>query len=129
MIEAPDPYGMVPISTSNMYKVMEIRSLGSIITRLPQLLLEKTFDSSQIATSHLYIKRCHGAVFEAPDPHGMLPTSTSNMCKVMEIIHTLLLWRMVSLGSIITPSPQLLLIYTLDFHDEFHTCNVKDAIV
>ena len=35
---------------------------------------------------HLY---CHCAVIEAPDPHGMIPTSSPNMCNVIDIIHML----------------------------------------
>jgi hypothetical protein len=94
IIEAPDPYGMVPISTSNMHKGKEIRSLGSIIMWLPQLSLKKTLDSSQIAISHLQCKGFHGQVIEAPDPHGTLPTLASNIYIVINIIHMLL--RMVT---------------------------------
>ncbi len=50
----------------------------------PQIL-----DSSQIPNSHLECKWCHGAVVEALDPHGMIPTSTSHTYKVIEIIHIL----------------------------------------
>jgi hypothetical protein len=34
-------------------------------------------------------KWCHGALVEAPDPHGMVPTSTSKIYKVFENIQSL----------------------------------------
>ena len=41
------------------------------------------------------IKECHGALAEAPDPHGMVPTSTWYKCKVFENIHMLCVGRKI----------------------------------
>ena len=44
--------------------------------------------SSQLAT----IKLCQGAMIEAADPHGRIPTSTSKHCKEVMFENIAMLW-------------------------------------
>jgi hypothetical protein len=57
-------------------------------------------------------KWCHGALVEAPDPHGMVPTSTPYICKVWQGVWELktFIWCRWAVGStIIIPLPPFLL--------------------
>ena len=49
----------------------------------------------QIPGSQLGYKWCHGALVKAPHPHGIVPTSTSNIYKMFEIIHVLWMGRWI----------------------------------
>jgi hypothetical protein len=62
---------------------------GCVIMPLPPHLLAKIWDVCWKTESHLGYKQYHCAVVEALDPHGMVPTSTSNICKVFGNIHML----------------------------------------
>ncbi len=46
----------------------------------------------------LCVKRDDNGVFEAPDPHGMVATSSPNICNVVEIVHKLRMSVMVIPG-------------------------------
>ena len=57
-----------------------------------------TWNSSQISSRHIKeveTFRCCDLLVEAPDPHGMIPTSTPNIYKVAENIHILKMGRWI----------------------------------
>ena len=79
--EAPDPHGMVPTSFISKYQ-RRLRSFtcfrkaaGSIITPLPSNLLSQISGVDEDIGSHLGYNQHDGSVVEAPDPHGIVPTS------------------------------------------------------
>jgi len=66
----------------------------SIIILLPQNLLAQSWEVSwDLCCWHCAHKWCHGAVVEALTPHGMSPTSTPNIYKVIDNLH--MLWMRV----------------------------------
>jgi hypothetical protein len=98
VVEAPDQNGMVPTSFSNISKNFEIIHMlwmgsGYIIAPLlPHLLAPILGVDRNFGSSHLGYNQHHGAVVEAPDPHGMVPTSFfSKISKVFEIVS--MLWK------------------------------------
>ena len=62
---------------------------GSTIITLPPFLMVLSLGVDGILRLQLGYKWCHDALDDASDPHERPPTSTSNICKVFEIIHML----------------------------------------
>jgi hypothetical protein len=93
VIEAPDPHGMVATSSPNMCNVIDIIHMLYVHIDPPSSCCyhcNDWFRFGKLEEQHqlvLCVKIYGNRVIEAPDPHGMIPTSSPNMCNVIDIIH------------------------------------------
>jgi hypothetical protein len=102
LVEAPDQHGMLPTSSQDILRVfhsISMLQMGSnihhhaftIILFGLEILMWLKF---QVAPEWEMIPwRYHCTLVEAPDQHGMLPTSTQDIHKVIDNIHMLQMGR------------------------------------
>ena len=91
---------MVPTSTSTIYNVFENNHMlwrGGWIHHHSHFhtCWPRNTGVCQIPGSQLGYKWCHGALVEAQDQLGIVPSSTSNIYKVFEIVHVLWMVRWI----------------------------------
>jgi hypothetical protein len=90
VVEALIPHGMIPTSTQNIYKVIDKHFMLWMGIWSPHHAVTTTTLAGpdlEVSWNHrslLGVKWYHHAVVEALIPHGMIPTSTQNIYKVID---------------------------------------------
>jgi hypothetical protein len=96
----PDPHGMVFTPTPNISKALEtnyVPLMGWWIHHHATSTIFVCLKFRELAgfLGHTGYKWCHGALVEAPDPHGMSVMPPQNVSKVFQNIHIVLIGRWI----------------------------------